>query len=492
MSLTPRAFRSFSAQSPKSVPIHPAEKALTTVLATWLVFLPWAFGAMPIWSQWVSLALATLALLLALLPRRIPGTLQIAHPARLLVRLPLFWLAVAILAYVAIQALNPAWTWKSNETSWWLEKRDFIRWLPRGVDAPLDRMSPWRVLLIWSAPVLAVSAAWIGLTRRRSVQFLAVLIVANIAAIAILGMAQRFTGTNEIFWHYNFNTEVFGSFIYRNHGAQFLLLGLGLALGLGIRHYLHGEARGARSTPAPVFAFLAVAIVTGIIVSTSRLGAVFGAGLIVVILGVFALQLSRSGLARRTLPLLAVISLVGFGGWFLSQVDIERFFQRFHDLAQGEGEASLHIRVSGAELGGEMLKSQPWFGHGAGTYRHLEPNFTPSLPLLARDIHFYGTGHHQVVHWRTRDAHNDHLQLLGEMGLLGSALVYCLLACGLAALTSAMRRGHPVVYATLISSLTVAVLATLDYPFTNPAILGTLALFFPLACRWADLEQTGR
>lgn len=488
MSLSPRAFRPARASALKSAPIHPAETALTAVLAAWLIFLPWAFGTRDGWAQGTSLGLAALAFLLAVFPRRIPETLEVARPLRLLVRLPLFWLGLAVLGYVAVQAANPAWSFVRNETSWWLEPRDHFAWLPHGIDAPFERMNQWRVLLIWAAPVLAVTAAWLGLTRRRTVQFLAVLLVLNTTAVALLGMLQRFTGTNKIYWHFSVPGEAFGSFFYRNHGAQFLLLGLGLALGLGIRHYLHGEARGARSTPAPVFGFLAVVIAAGLVVSTSRLGAVFGAALVVVLLGVFAGQLSRTGLARRTLPLLAAIVVVGFGGWFLAQVDLSRFFQRFQDLAKGEGEASLHIRVSGAELARDMWTAQPWFGHGAAAYLHVEPHFTPGIPVLPRETMFYGNGHHHVQHFRTRDAHNDHLQLLAEMGLVGAALVYALLAAGLAALTAPARRGHPVVYATLVTVLTLVTLATLDFPFVNPAILGTFALLFPLACRWADLE----
>ncbi len=491
MSLTPRAFRSPNSQSLQSVPLHPAERALSGVLALWLLFLPWSLGTREIWAQWTSLGLAALAFVLALLPRRLAGYLHIAQPARVLARLPLFWMSIMLVAYVTIQALNPAWEWKSNDTYWWLEKRDYVKWLPHSVDAPMERMNPWRMLLIWSAPLLTVTAAWLGLTRRRSVQWLSVLVVLNAVAIAVLGMTQRLSGTEKIFWHYDFKHEVFGSFVYRNHGAQFLLLGLGLALGLGIRHYLHGLARGARSTPASIFAFFAIAIAAGIVVSTSRLGVVFGAGLVVLVLGIFAVNLCRAGLTQSVLPLVSAIVLVGFGIWFLSQVGMGRFFDRFQSLTKSEGEASLHIRISGAELGREMFWTQPLFGHGAGTYRHMEPSFTPNIPILPRLTRFY-KGHHTVQHFRMRDAHNDHLQLLAEMGLIGCALIYGLLAGGLAALTSPLRRTHPVVYATLATALTILALAALDFPFVNAAILGTFALLFPLACRWADLERASK
>lgn len=490
MSLAPRSFRPARAQALKSAPVHPAEKALTGVLAVWLVFLPWAFGTMSIWAQGVALGLAAIAFLLALYPRRVPELLEVTRPVRLLVRLPYFWLGCALLGYVAIQALNPAWVWRSDAARWWLEKTDPITWLPQGVDTPIERMNQWRVLMMWAAPVLAATAAWLGLTRRRSLQFLSVLLVLNATAVAILGMLQRFTGTNKIYWHYTFPGEVFGSFSHRNHGTMFLLIPLGLALALGIRHYLHGEARGARSTPAPVFAFLAVVLLAGIIVSTSRASAVCAAGLIVVILSLFTWELHRSGLARRTLPLIATIAVVGFGGWFLSQVDLSRVFQRFKDLTAGEGEASMHIRSSAAELANEMFRQKPVFGHGAAAYRHVEPQFTGGMPVLPRETYFYANGTHGVTHFRTRDAHNDHVQFLAELGLVGSALVYGLLACGFASLTAAHRRRNPLAYGTVAITFAVLVAGIFDYPTTNPAIVGTLSLLFVLACRWTDLEPS--
>lgn len=488
MTVSPRAFRFGSSAALKSVPIHPAEKALTATLAAWLLFLPWAFGTMHVWAQGISLALAGAALLPALFPRRIPDTLDISSPVRVLLRLPLFWMGLALLGYVAIQALNPSWVWRQDDKAWWLERRAAIAWLPSGIDAPFDRMNAWRTAAIWAAPLLAASAAWIGLTRRRTVQFLLVLFVLSATAVALLGMIQKFSGTNQIFWVFTFKAEIFGSFVYRNHGAAFLLLGIAGALGLGIRHYLHGELRGSRSTPAPVFAFLAAVLAAGIVVSTSRVGAVFGAILIMLLLGTFALQLRRTGLARRTLPIIAAIIVTGFGGWFLTQVDLERFFQRFEDLAGREGEASLHTRIVAAEMAREMFADHRWFGIGAGGYRHLEPAYTGRNPMLAREIGFHGNGRHHVERYWTHDAHNDHLQLLAELGVAGGLLVYGLLAGGLSALTAGTRRRHPVVYATTAGVLVIILLAVFDFPFLNPAILGSLVLLIPLACRWADLE----
>lgn len=490
MAFPSRAFRPSGSAAFKSAPIHPAEMALAAVLAAWVVFVSWAFGTMHVWAQFTAMALAGLAFALAVFPRRIPDTLTIAQPVRVLVRLPLFWLGLALLGYVALQASNPAWVWRQDDKVWWLERRDALTWLPAGIDAPLDRMSTWRVLVIWASPFLAVTAAWLGLTRRRTVQFLTVLFVVNATAIALLGIVQKVSGTNKIFWEYAFKAEVFGTFIYRNHGAAYLLLGIAVALGLGIRHYLHGEARGARSTPAPVFAFLAVLLAAGVVVSTSRLGAVFGSGLMVLLLGVFATQLLRSGLARRTLPIFAAIAVTGFGGWALSQVDLERFFQRFSELTDGEGEASLHIRVSAAEMAREMWVDHPWLGIGAGGYRHLEALYSPRVPVLPREITFTDRNRHHVSRYWTHDAHNDHLQLLAELGLAGGLLAYGLLAGGLAALTARHRRSNSLVYAVLLATMTLLVLAVFDFPFLNPAILGSLALLIPLACRWADLEPT--
>ena len=53
----------------KRLNIHPLEHALLWIVGAHLVFLPWAIGAMTLWSQWVSLGFAVVGAVVALVPR---------------------------------------------------------------------------------------------------------------------------------------------------------------------------------------------------------------------------------------------------------------------------------------------------------------------------------------------------------------------------------------------------------------------------------------
>ena len=53
----------------KRLKIHPLESALLWIVGAHLVFLPWAIGAMTLWSQWVSLGFAAIGFVCALWPR---------------------------------------------------------------------------------------------------------------------------------------------------------------------------------------------------------------------------------------------------------------------------------------------------------------------------------------------------------------------------------------------------------------------------------------
>ena len=53
----------------KRLKIHPPELLVLWIVAGHLVFLPWAIGTMPIWSQFVSLGFAVVGFIFAHLPR---------------------------------------------------------------------------------------------------------------------------------------------------------------------------------------------------------------------------------------------------------------------------------------------------------------------------------------------------------------------------------------------------------------------------------------
>jgi O-antigen ligase len=458
-----------------------AEIPLTIALLAWLLFQPWAFGTMHPWSQWTAACLALLAFAFALRShaRRRRFTPTTTPPLRQLLNTLPVWCLVALLLYVTAQGLNPAWRHMQSSSHWWLERLDAVSWLPQGVEAPFAKMNTRRKLLIWASPALACLAVWIGLRHRRSVHWLLTALVVNAWAVAMLGVAQKADGTDRIYWRFPFVADVFGSFVYRNHAAAYFVIAAALAIGLARWHRREGLTRMARSTPAPVLLLVALFLVFAVTVSGSRLGA----GLILATtVAILLAGGSRPGLPRR-LGIVAAIALAAALAASTLGGGTARRFQEFRNLTAND---SARGRVYGMELTRRMIDAHPWTGVGAGAFRYLEPVYHREFPLLTQRTNFWSAHASYTIRYVLQDAHNDHLQVLAELGVLGALPVYALVAAALAGLT--VRRAHPVARASLIATAALLLYACADFPFLNPAVLNALAVAIVAAIRWADLE----
>lgn len=476
--------------------MHGAEKFLTAVLAMWLIFLPWAFGTRDVWSQLVALGLAALAFASTCLPRPLPpaageeGAPVVRAPILRLSRAPSFWLAAALFLYAALQSLNPAWQYFElpDGSAWGIRRLVPLAGLPTGIEAPFAEMNGWRQLLIWGSPFLAGAAAWAGLTRRKTVHLLLTLLVLNALLVGALGLAQRLTDTKLIYWHYAFReAETYGSFVYKNHAAAYLLLALAACGGLAGWHYFHGRRTMARSTPAPVFVLIGAALLVAIFLSQSRLGTLLAAGVLLALAALVILRL-RGHTLSMGVALLTIVAGAGLSLAALNSFDTSRARARFAAMLGSPNGEVFHTRVLAGELTRRMSKDHLVFGVGAGAYRYHTPTYLRDLPHLAQRTTYY---HHRPIsaRYQLNHAHNDHLQLLAEYGLVGGILAYLIAACALAALLDGPRRRHPVGSAALVGFVALLAYAAVDFPLQNPAVLATFVIFVVLSCRWADLES---
>ena len=129
--------------------------------------------------------------------------------------------------------------------------------------------------------------------------------------VAVLGLAQRMTRTILIYWNIDFPGAMpFATFIYKNHGAEYLLLALAAACGLAAWFYFRGLRRMEKSNPSGVLAFAATFVAVAIVTSYAR-GATLTmlAYLLACIIGFVAHQLSLPKEHRRP-PVLVVMLLV--------------------------------------------------------------------------------------------------------------------------------------------------------------------------------------
>lgn len=482
----------------KRLEIHALEKALAAVLLLWALVQPWAFGGRDAPTQFAALGLALVAFVLALIPRNIPdpaggpGRVRTA-PHRQLVRLPMFWLGSALLAYVAVQASNPAWKFHMTNLGWVGVERPHVSWLPTSFEAPFEFINPWRYLLTLAPPVLAGCAAWLGITRRRVAHFILAALVLNGAAVAALGFLQGATGAPGAYWRVTVpGSANYASFIYRNHAAAYLLVVFLVGIGVALHLFHQGERLHRRSTPSPVLGLAALGIAGAIVHSGSR-GGVLMLILSALVFSFFAWRwvLDRPGVRRWLAPLF-LLGVMGYGGWTFREDLLAQLSRRMQNTRTDAPTSDVRLRLYAMESGVRMALDHPLFGVGAAGYQHFSRRYLENTPMLNHEIIFspnntvYGLYRSRLV-----DCHSDLIQLIAELGAVGALLALGLVAWGVAALITRARL-HPCALGSLTAAVAITLYAAIDFPTSSAAVMASLTLAAVLSCRLADLEPIAR
>jgi O-antigen ligase len=208
--------------------------------------------------------------------------------------------------------------------------------------------------------------------------------------VSLLGIVQRFTSEGSIYWFQKLTAgDPFGPFVDRNHFAGFAEMTIPVGLALLI-------FRGLRRDTFPLAGLLTVVPVGALILSGSRGGIVS-----------FAFELAVLGLMARSRkhgaepPRLAALALVGLAalgliGWLGASRAIERF-STLH-----AGDVSLARRGTMVRGAAHIFLHYPIAGCGLGSLVEVYPRFETLYDGLVVD-----------------HVHNDYMELLAEMGLLG-------------------------------------------------------------------------
>jgi hypothetical protein len=474
--------------STKRLKIHPLERAALIIVSINLVALPWAIGGMRLWSQIPSLILAAIGFFVSLQPRHYTEEHTGSNRFRLimwpkLLRFPLFWLGLLLLGYITIQNLNPAWTWRSDGKVWWMLKIPYKEWLPGGVEAPLDRWGPWRIVMIYAATWLTVCTTWVAFTRRRTIQLLFLTLAVNGFVLAIFGLAQRLLSNGKMFWFWNAPSGTFfSSFVYKNHAGAYFNLALAVICGLGGWYYLRGMRRLDKSNPAGVFAFLATCVAVAVLVSYAR-GATFVmlAFLVITVAGFVIHQITVPNPNRK--PVIAVVLIIIFGYFLktgLEAVQSHLAWSRLTDTA-AHLEASLEDRTMATKASIEMLKDNWKLGTGAGSFRFL---FTP---YQQRHPEIWAHPDGARMWWE--HAHNDLVEFPIELGVPGVALIALAFGWLALQLVRYFFWQNPMSLCLALGLLLLVGYAWFDFPFQCPAILMLWWVMAVAAVMWAQLEE---
>jgi O-antigen ligase len=473
-------------------PLHPLERALVVVASIHLCFLPWAMGTRAPWAQLVSLGFALIAFALALWPRRYVGELAPDGPFTLhtwprLVRFPIFWLGLGFLGYIALGAFNPAWERISTDLVWYIRSKEHADWLPSSIEAPFANMNAWRMLTIYGAAWLLACALWTALTRRTAVQSIITVLVVNGFVLSLIAITQKMAGTKLMLWFIKAPADYFhGTFVYKNHAGAYFNLIFAIALATALWHHVRGLRRLERGSPAPVFAFAVVVLAACVFMSGSRtamlLLAGYGLATLIIYLtwrsrarGTVATNPAVSGLMAAT----AIVVIVA-AGYFLN---LEKSVEQIRLLTTESGHRqAIESRVLARKATYDLFREQPLTGWGAGSFRHAFPIYQQNYPQI-----FRATPHPRHVYFWDH-AHNDYVQTLAELGLIGAvfpalALLWLLFKlCRLGALA------QPSFLVLTLGLGLILAHSWVDFPLYNPAILATFCAVWIMTVRWAELE----
>ncbi|MDP0498054.1 MAG: O-antigen ligase family protein [Verrucomicrobiota bacterium JB024] len=496
--------RSQGSRRRPSTPIPGREWRTIAGLALLVTVGPWMLGSMKMWPQIALFAISLLTFLQLFIPAH--GRDEI--PRRLLgklLRFPVFWLGLALLVYIFIQALNPSLKvvhkdipdWVIREGTWMMVPVKHIDWLPTSVEAPFRYMNAWRSLMLWAMPLLAMWTAWIGLSNRRSVVILLWIIGLNGAALGLVGLAQQLTGAELLLWNFEIPKHVlpFSSFYYRNHAAAYLYPTLGVCLSLFFYYQGRARRRMQRSHPGIMLLLLALTISVALFASSSRGGILMGG----VLLGVFALLYLLSVLRSRSLRVAleaGVLGLVLCGVGYLAMmrfVDVESVKGRFEEFVGEEGklagDKSSDLRVMIWKATYDMYKEHPWLGWGGGSYRWAFRNYQlkPEYEQLWRTYIVPKRSPPFYVYYSIKYAHSDLLQYLTELGVAGGALLAGLTLSwiGLAIYyIRALDSEHVMLF---VGGIVALAHASFEFNLSNPTVLILVSLIVALGVTWMKL-----
>jgi O-antigen ligase len=346
--------------------------------------------------------------------------------------------------------------------------------------------------LLLSGLLVQTMVAWHALKSQQMIRHLLTCLAGHAIVLALVGAAFRLSGSERILGlaepvHPGF----FASFRYHNHWTAFALLAMGLCLALSVYWYRRGRHDEDVRRRRPDLFWLAGLLLLSLTLpmTTARAGVLFlfvfwfalGARLI---WSYWREKAMGGGKSRKGLVLvapLAVITLLVYGVWSSSgdlEKEWQQSLQQIEQLKAGQYELIDSARTDSWGDSWRMLRDRPIWGHGFGSHRYL-------YQIYARDEYRFESG---VVEHIKEFAHNDWMQYLAELGVAGFGL---LLLPPLALMRRYWRglRRSVTSQALGFSLLLVLLLATFEFPLSNPAVLVMAFLQGVLCLKYAQLAQ---
>jgi O-antigen ligase len=354
-------------------------------------------------------------------------------------------------------------------------------WLPSSARPDLSLRELWQ----FNGIVISCYNVYLVLHSRRLLRQLLSLVAANALALAVFGTFQKLTGSAGI-WFGAVPTPqpyFFATFVYHNHWGAFTLLNLVACLGLLLHAVRQTRHRDFWHSPALLGSVAVLFIALTLPLSGSRSSSVLVALLLAGSLTHFLLKLIRRRRERHEsiLPqlaaILAAVALAVTGALYVSRDVIRaRTELTARQLAEVRNSDTLNARL---QLYGDtwrMAGEKPWYGWGLESYGDVFRIFNSQRP---QEAWFEAPVY--------REAHNDWLQAIAEVGFVGTALIGALILAPLWSVRWWRLRSALPGY-LLTGCAVVLLYAWLEFPFANPSVMLAFWLSIFVAARYARLD----
>ncbi len=337
---------------------------VTVGIAALLVFGPLSFGAVQPGSQLVLQLGSVLLFLLWAIGQALDATL-VWHKNLLLAPMAAF--AVVVAAQLLFR--TTAYPYVTTQT--------------------LTQLVPCGLLFFTASQ---------GCRTIASLKLLAVSLVTLGVALALFAMVQDWTFNGKLYWYFpvRSNAWVYGPYVNHNHFAGLMEMLFPIALVMASVDFICRRKRIVLATAAVVIA--------GAIFTSRSLGGMVGfvAGL------VFVLIVMGRKRERRTKALAIVLGCVVLAAYLLllQQPGLMQRLGMLGHLSGSDGAAEGRLQIVRDSI--PMYRQRPFLGWGLGAFPVAFPRFKT----------FY-------TNFVINQAHNDWLQALVEMGIIGFIPVCC-------------------------------------------------------------------
>jgi len=396
--------------------LHESEKLLVGFLGFLLLFLPWALGSTLVLPQAIALCIAILSLGAALLPRHgETHTVTSGGQFRRLLSFPVFWFGLLFLGLLSIQGFNTSHLVEGTEEFRFLTEQESLSFLPTGIAALFTESNAFRSLVIAATPFFGICAAWIGLTRRKSIHLLLTLLAVNGLAIAALAFHQVAKGQALVLWFYEPPASIFfGPFLFHWQAAAFLTVVMAAVVGMAAHHYARARRSFRRSNPSGLFIFIALALMLISIFSSSRAAAAISGGMLAAFVAHIGYRelTAETFLSRKIFVAVSGVVLVAIGMLIVGNVASNYLEQRELNRKVSAPIASFENWEASRAISLSLFKEKPLFGWGGGSFPHLYQDVAEREEI-----------ENAPETLEAEYAASDWFRMLAEFGIVGSLLL---------------------------------------------------------------------